>query len=64
MRKLYLTYVFIFQLILLAGAVLIPIYLTPGYYWWTAFFLMLLVATSANVSKRIDEWNEIDRKKK
>ena len=64
MRKLYLTYAFIFELILLAGAVLTPIYLTPGYYWWTAFFLMLFVATSESVGKRIDEWNEIDRKKK
>ena len=45
-------------LCLLFGAVLIPIYITPGYYWWTAFFILLLLALAYEFSARLDSWTE------
>ena len=44
------------QIILLIGAVLIPVYITPGYYWWTIFLLLVMVCDSINFTKRLNSW--------
>ena len=58
---LKITYVicyFIFQLVLLIGAVLIPVYITPGYYWWTAYFIIGSLINAHYFGERMDKWSE------
>lgn len=38
-------------------AVITPIYLTPGFYYWTAGFIILFVLTAGRISDRINEWS-------
>jgi len=42
----------------LSAAVITPILVTPGYYWWTAFFLILAMATSCGLTKRLNSWGD------
>lgn len=44
------------QMCVLAAAVLIPIYLTPGSYWWTAFFLLTALTDGYALAKRMNLW--------
>ena len=45
-------------LAMLGVALLAPIYLTPGYYWWTAFMIFMLIAQSYGFSKRLNSWGD------
>lgn len=44
------------QILMLAAAVLIPIYITPGYYWWTAFFIIMVMGDGVMIGKRMNLW--------
>lgn len=44
------------QLFVLAAAVLIPVYVTPGVYWWTAFFVLTALTDGYELAKRMNLW--------
>lgn len=44
--------------ILIALAVICPIYLTVDKYWWTAFFILLYFAACYGYSKRLNSWGD------
>lgn len=54
MKITYLIALFLEQMILLSGAVLIPIYITPGYYWWSAFALIVYFVTANAANSRLN----------
>ena len=39
------------------AALLAPIYLTPGWYWWTAACIFLMLATGRGFTKRVNCWD-------
>ena len=43
-------------LILLALAVAAPIWITPGYYWWSVIAFMLMTASSDACVRRMNSW--------
>lgn len=57
MKIAYIVCTLIFQIFLLTGMVLIPVYITPGYYWWTALFFVVLIISSETASDRINYWS-------
>ena len=44
-------------LFLLAAAMLTPVYLTPGFYYWTGVCGVLLLMQSAALSIRLSSWD-------
>ena len=44
-------------LVLLALAVAAPIWITPGYYWWTGFSIFLMFSQSHAFTNRLDSWD-------
>lgn len=59
MNSLKITYMvcdLIITIVLLALAVAAPIWITPGYYWWTAFAIVCLMSEGEAYSKRLDRW--------
>ena len=44
------------QLAMLAGAILIPVYVMPGNYWWTGVLSVLVVVDGIGLGKRMDLW--------
>lgn len=55
-RITYLICDLIQTLVLLALAVASPIWITPGYYWWTAFAIVILLLGSVSFAKRLNSW--------
>lgn len=60
MRLTFIVLNFIWNCFLLTGAVLIPVYLTPGYYWWTAIMLAIMVFSTSAMHLRLAEWDQLD----
>lgn len=56
MKVAYIIMSEISALALLAGAVLIPVYITPGYYWWSALFLLIFLVMGSSYADRLDKW--------
>lgn len=56
MKSTYLICSLILEIVLLGLAVFAPIYITPGYYWWTAFAIFLMVVNAMGFSDRLDTW--------
>ena len=46
------------DIMMLGLAVAAPIYLTPGYYWWTAFGVLMILFGSHGFSRRLDSWGD------
>lgn len=62
MTALKITYIIcslVSDLALLAGAILTPIYATPGYYWWSALLIIFMIASSVGFTERLNGWKEI-----
>jgi hypothetical protein len=47
------------ELVFIALAVAAPIWITPGYYWWTAFGIFMCLACSNGFTKRLNSWKEM-----
>ncbi|RLA05142.1 MAG: hypothetical protein DRQ47_01895 [Gammaproteobacteria bacterium] len=56
MIRTYLILTFLTQIIFLAGAILIPVYITPGYYYWTALLLLMFFMSGYALSQRLNKW--------
>lgn len=55
-RITYLIGDLIMCILLLALAVAAPLWITPGYYWWTAFSIFLMLSQSYAFTKRLNSW--------
>lgn len=55
-RSAYVWSLVIGQLVMLGAAVLIPVYVTPGYYYWTAFFVFGVICDGYMLGKRMNLW--------
>jgi hypothetical protein len=60
MKIAYIFAVLILELVLLALAVFAPIYITPGYYWWTVFAIIVLTSSGASATRQLDSWDGDD----
>mgnify|MGYP000016904759 CR=1 FL=1 len=45
----------------LFAAIVTPVWITPGYYFWTAFCIFLMMAASYSFSRRFDQWGREGR---
>ena len=63
MRETYLICQAVLMMFNMLAAMLTPIYVTPGWYFWTAFFIIVALLQGSQISNRIDEWNAMDRLK-
>ena len=54
MKITYIICVFLTNIFYLLMAVLTPIYLTPGWYYWTAAFIFFGVSLGINAGKRFN----------
>ncbi len=63
MRNTYLILTFLTQMTFLAGIIFAPIYVTPGWYFWSIMFGVLFIANAIGLTARINEWNEMDSNK-
>jgi len=62
MRSLKITYMIlstITEVGFLAFAVAAPIYITPDYYWWTAFGIFMMFACSHGFTRRVNSWKDM-----
>lgn len=59
-KSMYVVFNIIFQLIMLSLAVFSPIYITPGYYWWTGFGIMIMFLAAGSLTRRLDSWNSYE----
>jgi hypothetical protein len=48
----------IFDLVLIGLAVASPIWITPGYYWWTGFSIIIMMANSSSFTQRLNTWGD------
>lgn len=63
MNSVKVTYIIcqtICYLVLLALAVAAPVWITPGYYYWTLFGIFLMIAESYGFENRLDSWNDLE----
>ena len=58
MKAAYVIMTYLEGFICIIGAIFIPIYITPGYYWWTAFLILLYFALGNSLGDRIDKWED------
>ena len=56
-KAIYILCNFFFCLALLALAVASPVWITPGYYWWTAFGILMLFLQGSCYNKRLNSWD-------
>jgi len=62
MNSLKITYMVlstITELAYVALAVAAPILITPGYYWWTAFGILMCFGCSHGFTKRLNSWKDM-----
>ena len=52
----YMILITIMELSLFTTALLAPIYLTPGWYFWSVFSLVLMLLCSYGASERMNSW--------
>ena len=55
-RCTYLVTMFLGQMVMLAFAIAVPVYITPGQYWWTAFLLFCVLGDGYMIGKRMNLW--------
>ena len=56
MKSTYIICYLILDIFLILFAALAPIWITPGWYWWTAFAILMLIGGSYGFSERLDKW--------
>jgi len=55
-KATYIVCSMIESLFLISLAVAAPIWITPGYYWWTALALFLIGSSGNAFGKRLNSW--------
>ena len=56
LRITYLILTVVIDIFYVGLAVAAPIWITPGYYWWTAFGLIMLIGVSMSFTARVNSW--------
>jgi len=62
MNSLKIAYILIMtltELAFLALAVAAPVWITPDYYWWTVFGILMMFMSSHAFSQRLNSWGDI-----
>lgn len=54
MRNVFIICSFLYIAAGYAAAVLIPVYITPGYYWWSVFFMINNMIASQSFTTRMN----------
>lgn len=62
MRTAYIITSTISQLIMLALAIAAPLYITPGFYYWTAFLITIIICDGHAFSERLNGWDKQDER--
>ena len=60
-RAIYIICDLIGSFVLLGLAIVTPIYVTPGYYWWTVFCLLCLMSESISFANRLNTWGDMGK---
>lgn len=60
-RICYMIVMMITDFVLLGVAIGAPIWLTPGYYWWTAFCIFLMFSNAVAFTNRLNSWGWVGR---
>jgi hypothetical protein len=60
-RVVYLVCTLIETLALLLLAMIVPVWITPGYYWWTVVCFVLLAGSGHSFTKRVNDWGILGR---
>lgn len=55
-KSTYIVCCLVFMLAMITLAVAAPVWITPGYYWWTAFGIFGAVSQSNSFVKRLNSW--------
>ena len=56
MKITYIVCSLFFDITMLILAIITPVYFTPGWYWWSAFCVILLMSSAKAFGERIDKW--------
>lgn len=46
----------VFVCLMIVLAMLAPLYITPGYYWWSILLVVFALADGVVYGKRVDKW--------
>lgn len=49
------------EIFLICMAIAAPVWITPGYYWWTAFGIILMFSASICFTKRLNSWSDFGK---
>ena len=60
-KIVYIISSLISESLFLALAVFSPIYITPGYYWWTVFGIIIFFTCGLGFSLRLNSWNDFGK---
>ena len=60
MKSTYIVMNVLMEVLLLIGILFTPIYVTPGWYFWSIFLFVLMFANGFVLTRRIEEWNRMD----
>lgn len=55
-RVAYIVCSTITEVMLLGLAVAAPVWITPGWYWWTVFAVLLMLCRSLAFTERLNSW--------
>ena len=55
-KIVYIISVLMFEVLLLSAAVLVPIYITIGWYYWSVFFIFIMFLTGTGFHDRLNRW--------
>lgn len=60
-RVAYIFSILFFQLVVLVLAIITPVYFTVGYYWWSAFCIVLLLSSGHSFTTRVNSWSVLGK---
>ena len=58
MKTAYIYADLVYSIFLIVFAAVAPVWITHGYYWWTAFAILGLIVQSHAYTQRINKWED------
>ena len=52
----YIVCLCVLDIFVLSAAIITPVYITPGNYWWSVILILLLLMSGFSFSHRLDRW--------
>lgn len=59
LKQTYMILQTISSIFLIVMSVITPIYFTVGYYYWSAFFVIMLIGNSMATKDRLNSWGDL-----